>query len=149
NSGSFASYNWSNGSTSQTISVDSSNTYTVTVTSANGCTGTASKLITVYSNPTPTIGGGDSVCAGDSLMIYTDFYSHYLWNNGDTTSINNISTAGTYFVTVTDSHGCTAIDSITISVNPLPIPVITASGSITFCIGGSVILTSTPYATYH
>ena len=149
NSGSFASYNWSNGSTSQTISVDSSNTYTVTVTSANGCTGTASKLITVYSNPTPTIGGGDSVCAGDSLMIYTDFYSHYLWNNGDTTSINNISTAGTYFVTVTDYHGCTAIDSITISVNPLPIPVITASGPTTFCQGDSVTLTISLFPNYH
>jgi gliding motility-associated-like protein len=149
NAGSFATYNWSTGSTTQTVTVDSANIYTVTVTNASGCTGTAVKTIIVNSNPTPTIAGGDSVCAGDSLMIYTVFYSHYLWNNGDTTSINYISAAGTYIVTVTDSHGCTAIDSITISVNPLPIPVITASGSITFCIGGSVILTSTPYATYH
>ena len=90
NPGSFASYNWSTGSTTQTISVDSANTYTVTVTNASGCTGTASRSISVNPNPTPTIGGGDSVCVGDSLMIYTGFYSHYLWSNGDTTSINYI-----------------------------------------------------------
>jgi len=148
NAGTFASYNWSTGSTTETITVTNPNTYTVTVTNASGCTGTASRLITVNANPTPTIGGGDSVCAGDSLMIYTDFYSHYLWNNGDTISINYISTAGTYFVTVTDSHGCTAIDSITITVNPAPVPVITANGPTTFCQGDSVILSTTTFANY-
>lgn len=147
--GTFASYNWSTGSTTETITVTNPNTYTVTVTNASGCTGTASRLITVNANPTPTIGGGDSVCAGDSLMIYTDFYSHYLWNNGDTISFNYISTAGTYFVTVTDSHGCTAIDSITITVNPVPVPVITANGPTTFCQGDSVILSTTTFPNYN
>jgi hypothetical protein len=42
-------YNWSNGATTQSITVSptATTTYNVTVTDANGCTGTASKQITV------------------------------------------------------------------------------------------------------
>lgn len=38
----FAAYGWSNGASSQTITVSNPGTYAVTVTAANGCTGSAS-----------------------------------------------------------------------------------------------------------
>ena len=44
----FASYLWSTGETTQTIVVNSTNTYSVVVTDVNGCTGTDDVMVTVY-----------------------------------------------------------------------------------------------------
>jgi len=146
-------YKWQPGNfTDSLIKVSPSTTTTYLVTGFNTigyCFKTDTIIVTVNPTPTPTIGGGDSLCSGDSLMIYTDFYSHYIWNNGDTTSINYITTAGTYTVTVTDSHGCTAIDSLNITVNPSPVPTITANGATTFCQGDSVTLTTATFTNYN
>jgi len=38
----------------------------------------------------------------------------YLWSNGNATTSNSNLGPGTYFVTVTDDSGCTAVDSVTI-----------------------------------
>ncbi len=48
--GSFTSYYWSTGETTQTIVVDSAATYLVEVTSANGCTNTDSIAVTLFIN---------------------------------------------------------------------------------------------------
>ena len=50
----YTAYIWSNGATSQTITA-TPNTYTVTVTAANGCTGTASGTITGTDTVDPTM----------------------------------------------------------------------------------------------
>ena len=47
------SYSWSNGATTQSITVTQGNTYTVTVTDGNGCTASASQVVTV--NPIPSV----------------------------------------------------------------------------------------------
>ena len=47
------SYNWSNGASTQSITVTQGNTYTVTVTDGNSCTASASQVVTV--NPIPSV----------------------------------------------------------------------------------------------
>ena len=66
----------------------------------------------------------------------------YLWSNGATTPSIEVSTAGDYSVTVTNSNGCSAASAVTaVTVNALPvIPTIYASGDTTFCSGGHVYL---------
>src|ERR1043165_7108995 len=49
----YSAYLWSNGATSQTITVDSTGTYNVTVTQ-NGCTGYSGNPPTVFAQITPT-----------------------------------------------------------------------------------------------
>ncbi|WP_165917299.1 CARDB domain-containing protein [Flaviaesturariibacter aridisoli] len=49
------SYQWSTGSTTQSIQVAANGTYTVTVTNANGCAGTASKTVTYGTNHLPSL----------------------------------------------------------------------------------------------
>ncbi len=44
----FSSYLWSNGETTQTIVVNTTNNYTVTVTDVNGCTASDDIMVTVY-----------------------------------------------------------------------------------------------------
>ncbi|RED42934.1 putative secreted protein (Por secretion system target) [Winogradskyella eximia] len=51
--GAYTNYLWSTGETTQTISVNTAETFTVTVTDENGCIGTGS--VTTVENPNPTV----------------------------------------------------------------------------------------------
>jgi gliding motility-associated-like protein len=146
------SYLWSTGDVTQSIIVYSSGTYSVTETNANGCTG-VSAVTTVIVNPTPTPtitpGGPLTFCQGDSVVLTASGAQTYAWNTGANTLTITVTTSGNYQVTETSTVGCTGISAITtVVVNPLPTPTITAGGPITFCSGGSVILTSTAATSY-
>ncbi|MBK9461843.1 MAG: hypothetical protein IPN94_21040 [Sphingobacteriales bacterium] len=106
----FASYLWSTTATSQTITVNSPGTYTVTVSSASGCTGTASINITVSPLPTASISGNNALCAGDATTLTATGGGTYLWNDGSTSPSINVAPTGSsvYAVTVTNAQGCTA-----------------------------------------
>src|ERR1019366_408162 len=142
NAGSYSSYIWNNGATTQNITESTSGLYSATVTDANGCTGGASATITVNQNPTPiiTTNGPNAICSGDSVALNAGTYASFHWNNGASTQSIFANTAGTYHVTVTTINGCTGTASISISVNPNPTPSITVIGHINFCYGDSIIL---------
>ncbi len=138
---------WSpGGATTQSITVSSGGTYSVTVTSS-GCSATSTGT-TVTVNPapaTPTIsaGGPTTFCAGGSVVLTSSSATGNVWSpGGATTQSITVSSGGTYSVTVT-SNGCSATSTgTTVTVNPLPTPTISAGGPTTFCAGGSVVLTS-------
>ena len=150
------SYLWSNGSTTQSINVSSSGSYTVRITSATGCQSTASlpAVVTVNALPaTPTItaGGPTTFCAGGSVTLTSSAGSTYLWSTGATSASINVTTSGSYTIRVTNASGCQSAVSVAtiITVNALPVtPTITAGGPTTFCAGGSVTLTSSAGSTY-
>jgi large repetitive protein len=118
-------------------------TYTVTGTTSAGCPSTASITINVNPVPTVSIPAPPAICAGQSAQLNptvgggTPSYS-YSWTNGATLSQTNILnpiasplTTTTYNLTVTDSQGCTATASVTVTVNPLPN--VNAGPDITLC----------------
>jgi hypothetical protein len=140
---------WSNGATTQSITVSSSGTFVVQVISGGCSSGTsAPKTVTVNplpSAPTIVTGATESICSGSSVTLTSSSTGGNLWSTGQTTQSIVVSTAGSYFVTVTDGNGCTspASASTIVTVNPIPAaPVITADGPTSFCFGGSVALTS-------
>ena len=150
-SGNFSSYLWSTGGTTKAITVNAAGTYTLTVTNAGGCTGTASATVTVDPNPTPVIYGNVPFCPGGSAKLDAGAgYNSYLWSNGETGSTIDVNTAGTFTVTVTNAQGCTGSVSATTTLLPEPKPVIT--GDLTFCAdkgkGGTTLDAGAGYASY-
>ncbi|MEI6815124.1 MAG: beta-propeller fold lactonase family protein [Bacteroidota bacterium] len=104
-------YAWSTGSTTQGITVNASGNYGVTISDANGCTATASQLVTVYNSPSAiiSINGNATVCAGDSVSLSCSAGASYHWSNGSSNDTAFAATAGLYSVTLTDLNGCTAV----------------------------------------
>ncbi|MFH2096087.1 MAG: PKD domain-containing protein, partial [Bacteroidota bacterium] len=137
--GGYTAYLWSTGSTNQTINVTTAGNYTVTVSDANGCTGTSQVTVTVSSNLSPNIAGTLAICSGAATTLDAgNGYAAYLWSTGATTQTINVSAGGAYAVTVSDASGCTGTDNVTVTENNNPVPDIT--GALAFCPGGSTTL---------
>lgn len=151
-----ADYLWTTGATSQSISVAETGSYSLMVTDVNGCQSASSAATTVAVNPLPvlpniTSGNATAFCAGDSVILVSSAETAYLWSTGETTQTVIVKSSGSYSLMVTNANGCQSATSATttITVNPLPvIPVITAGGPTSFCIGGNVTLTSDAETNY-
>lgn len=115
-------YIWSNGSTNQTNTGLTAMIYTVTVTDANGCSSTASTnlvntggglaAINILSNV--NCHGGVTGSAIASMSGGSPAYT-YSWSNGATTQTATNLTQGIYTVTITESGGCSATSTTTIT----------------------------------
>jgi len=129
----YDSYLWSDGETTQTISVGAGN-YSVTVTKS-GCSATSAAVTVSYFTVTPptiTPSGPTTICAGSTVALSASSGSSYLWNTGSTSNSISVSTSGNYSVTVTDGNGCSA-SSAAVSVTVNPLATATVSGSTTVC----------------
>ncbi|MEO8771513.1 MAG: ice-binding family protein [Ferruginibacter sp.] len=145
-----ASYSWSNGATSQSITVTSSGSYTVTTTGTCGGS-SAATIVTVNPNPVATISanGPLSFCLGGNVILTASSGSSYVWSNGATTQSITVIAGGSYSVTVKNANGCSSASAaVIVIVTPNPVPTITANGPISFCQGGNVILTASSGTTY-
>lgn len=143
-------YLWSNGATTQTITVTPNATTTYTVTYSNNGTANGSGTVTV--NPLPTINGGQdqTVCQGANVTLSATGGSTYTWNNGVTNGVPFVpNTTAIYTVTGTDANGCQGTDQVTVTVNPAPS--VNAITNQTLCAGSSttaVTFTGTAGANY-
>jgi CSLREA domain-containing protein len=107
--------------------------YSVTVTDSKNCTTVDSILISVNASlsasasvSNPLVCHGGTINLGASASGGAASYN-YVWSgpnsfsyNGQMTSIANavVANAGWYKLSVTDSWGCVAVDSVLVSVNP-------------------------------
>jgi gliding motility-associated-like protein len=136
-------YAWSTGETSRTISVNSSNTYSVDVTNSNGCVGTDEIIISSSSDVFAiNLGADKNICDGEEVILnpnpsISQNYS-YLWSNGAGTSTLTVSETGTYSVTVRDNAGNEKTDEIKVIVHALPI--VDLGGDITLYDGETTTL---------
>jgi len=135
-------YNWSNFETSQDLNGVCTGTYTVTVTDANGCTAIDSVTITQGVGITATSTTVDVSCIGMSDGTATATGSTgtapytYTWSNGDNSATADSLAAGTFYVTVTDSVGCSTIDTVVIIEPPTGLSSTVATTDVS-CNGGS------------
>lgn len=150
-------YLWSTGATTNSITVDTTGTVTLTVTNTSGCSSSPSDPVNVVLHPQPpapllTLAGDTSICSGSSVTIGTaEPATNYFWSNGATSSSITTSTAGAYSLYISDALGCHSLrsDTVHVSIDPVVVPNIVADGPPAFCPGDSVTLSTTPsYVTY-
>lgn len=129
-----------------------SNIYTVTGTAANGCTNTATRIITV--NPVPTVSStttSGTICQGQSTSMTASGASFYNWFPGSLsgTSVTVTPAATTTYTIVGVDFGtaCTSTSTRTITVNPQPTITTTASNT-SICLGNSTQLSASGGNTY-
>ncbi len=150
----YTSYLWSNGATTQSITVSSSGSYTVKGTTACGFAVSDTVVIVVTPNPVQPIvsaSGPTTFCQGTSITLTSSTgYTSYLWSNGATTQSITVNSSGSYTVKGITVCGLAVSDPVTVVVTPNPLkPIINAGGPLTFCQGGSVTLTaSSGYTSY-
>lgn len=147
------SYQWSSpsgsGSAAQFTS-SQAGLHTLSITDALGCSGTVSVQVSAWPAPAVSIqGGGIALCPGQSTTLTaiaslgsTPYQFSWSGAGGPANAPTYANaTAGAYTVTATDSRGCSATTSTTLSVHPAitltlenPTPVV--------CPGGIVSVTA-------
>ncbi|OWY23806.1 PKD domain-containing protein [Sphingobacteriales bacterium UPWRP_1] len=150
----YNNYTWNTGATTSSITIANSGLYSVAVSNASGCTGSASVVVSSLPNPVPNINSNSPVCAGNPISLSCSGGNYYTWNgpngfssNQQNPSITNATTAmnGIYSVTVTNYDLCSATASVNVSVQQPPIISI---GSNNPCTGGVFSLSATGGGSY-
>ena len=146
----FSDFDWSTGSTNSFIVVDEADTYSVTVTDANGCIQSTSITIAEDIGPEPIINGDLFICEGEESTLSSDgLYQIYSWSTGDqgpNADDITVNTSGTYTLTVFDFNGCSGSSSVNVvSVSDIELFI---EGGTSFCEGGSTQLDAGDFESY-
>jgi hypothetical protein len=142
-----ASYHWTNGATTQTLTVSQSGAYTVTVTDTHGCSNQTTVNVSIYTAPPVSIAGQLAYCSGNSTpLTATAGYALYHWNTGASTGAITVQQTGAYTVTVIDINGCS--NTATVNVNVKPSPIVQIDGPQSFCQGAGTLEATAGYFYY-
>lgn len=110
-----ANYYWNTGETTAQITVDSTGNYWVT-SWIEMCADTDSIWLDFIQAPTPNLGNDTVLCMGENLTFnVAQPYSQYLWNNGVTQPVFDISLAGKYWVEISNRCG-TQADTVNVEL---------------------------------
>ena len=113
-------YAWSNGANTAGLVGLVAGTYTVTITSANGCMSSATATVgTAAGTLAAAASATDATClATDGTATATETGGTapftYAWSNGANTAGLTGLVAGTYTVTITDANGCASTATATV-----------------------------------
>jgi gliding motility-associated-like protein len=152
----YASYTWSNGLTTQSITLTASGVYAVIVGDGT-CSSPSSDPFTFTINalplkPTITATNGGSLCGTGSVTLSAPVgFTSYSWSSGQTTQSITVSSAGNFTVQVTNASGCQSppADAFSVTTTPPAKPIVGITGNTALC-GGSTVTLSAPagFASY-
>ena len=135
----YASYLWSTGESTDSITISIPGIYDVIVEDTNGCNQYDTIAITYFPPVSLNLGNDSILCTEDTLTLHAGAgFTSYVWATGETSPMLEATSSGVYAVTVTNSDGCSGADSILLTFIPLP-TVDLGSDSI-FCLGDSIFL---------
>lgn len=113
-------YQWSTGATSQTIAVSAEGMYTVQV-DYFGCTLTDTMVLNV-NEISVSVGDDIAMCVGSDTVVNATTQNTqvtYEWHDGSTQTFFNALDTGLISVTITDTIGCSATDTMLFSYHPV------------------------------
>ncbi|MBO9658191.1 MAG: gliding motility-associated C-terminal domain-containing protein, partial [Chitinophagaceae bacterium] len=103
----------------------------------------------VWPLPVVSLDKNNELCDGSSRLLQAGNHTTFLWQDGSTGPSFNVTSTGTYYVTVGDIHQCKASDTTIIS-QLLPAPRAFLPEDTAVCSYGSlVILPQYVYLSYH
>ncbi len=128
-------YQWSTGDTTANIVVAPQTTTTFYVTVTEDCGQSLVDSVTVFAfSGTADVSPDTFICAGETVILEVSTGNSFLWSTGDTTQSISVSPLHTTTYYVTATGACSGYDTVTVTVQPLPIIQVMASQEI--LIGG-------------
>ncbi|MFW5761667.1 MAG: fibronectin type III domain-containing protein, partial [Cyclobacteriaceae bacterium] len=125
----FKYYEWSNGETTQSISIDKSATYSVKVANCSNLFSEISdELIldfkAVAAKPLVSVtDGSKEICTGETVTIAgPEDFNQYLWSDGNQSKEVTVSTESSLFLQVKNDDQCWSEPSETVNVSVKPQP---------------------------
>lgn len=140
----YTSYNWSNGSITNSTLANVAGNYSVITTDTNSCIDTAF-INVIASNINVSITGDSILCPGETTILTASGGTSYIWSTTAATPSINTSAPGIYIALSTNANGCSDADTavVTASVfNP------DLSGDTIVCPGDNVDLAASGGNTY-
>ncbi|MEO5673069.1 MAG: FG-GAP-like repeat-containing protein [Chitinophagales bacterium] len=123
------SWQWSDGSVSQSISVTTTGNYYCTAVSASDACSVTSLPVSVIVNPssipTITVSGSLTLCEGEAVELTSSAGDAYSWSTGETTPSISVSQPGNYYVSVPGLCQSWSSDPVTVNVLQSAAPVTT------------------------
>jgi len=118
----YAEYLWSTGATTQTIGVQTADSYWCIVHSEEGCSGSDTIVLNAFPKPEVDLGPDMEFCEGTLHELNAGpGYESYLWSTGDTTQTLVVQTTNNYWVDVYNSYGCPKRDSVLLTFHEKPL----------------------------
>ncbi|MCP9763872.1 SdrD B-like domain-containing protein, partial [Lacihabitans soyangensis] len=131
--------------TGQTATTTVAGTYTLTVTSAAGCTASATLALVVNTNPVVTVDSKTVCLGGTATLTASNCVGTVTWNTGANTNTITITPSAvgevTYTATCRNTSGCTATGSGKITT--LAKPTVSLGPDVEICLGKSIDLVAT------
>jgi hypothetical protein len=141
------SYMWSNGATTQSITVNTPASYSVVVWNNDECASMSNNIVVTHileQAPQISLEGEPIMCHGGTVTLSSTVASTYQWNNGATAQSVEITESGSYFVSVTGQCSGEEYESLPIEItmldNPNPVAadvVLTEPGTATLTATGN------------
>lgn len=139
-------YQWSNGQTSRSQTINQAGTFSVQTRNQFGCISERSDVITTRVNPLPdapgiTAFGRTTFCDGNQVRLAASTPLDVVWSGGQTDKTISVGQSGTYTARSRDQNGCLspASPAIVVTVNPLPsAPTLLSSRPPTICDGDQI-----------
>ncbi len=144
-----AAYLWNTGSTADSLVIFSSGSYWLEITDTNGCKSRDTIEVNLGAPIEVDLGPDFGICDKDLPVTLSSPQppgTTYLWSNGYSASSMTVTRGGTHWLAV-ERAGCTASDTIEITV--VPTPVLYSGSDTTICEQYPLeIGTEVPRATY-
>jgi PKD repeat protein len=139
----FLSYQWQDGPQTQCRTVSTPGDYIVTLTDTFGRVIHDTVSVNYPGNVHP---GNVTICSGETYTWDTqleDAEYNFLWDDNSTGSFREITTGGSYWVTITDDNACSTTGSIEVTVDNFA-QEFSLGGDAELCSGNSIGLEPSP-----
>ena len=118
----YVNYLWSTASTTSSTAINGTGSYWLQVTNTKGCVlkDTFKVALDIVHKPTlPDVYNCNT--SAPTLLNAGSSYTNYSWSTGSISQSITVTDTGKYWVTVTDTKGCNATDTVMVSYNKSPV----------------------------